>query len=59
MVEKKAWAVNGYLALIFMLALLIGGIALLTQKNLLGIPLLIIAIPYFGHEMNLIIAQFL
>ncbi|MDQ7093503.1 SPFH domain-containing protein [Desulfosporosinus sp. PR] len=44
MIEKKAWAVNGYLALIFMLALLIGGFALLSQKNLLGIPLLIIAI---------------
>ena len=44
MIEKKAWAVNGYLALILALALLIGGISLLVQKNLVGIPLLIIAI---------------
>lgn len=44
MIEKKAWAVNGYLALILMLALLIGGIALLIQENLAGIPLLIVAI---------------
>lgn len=44
MIEKKAWAVNGYLALILMLALLIGGIALLIQENLVGIPLIIIAI---------------
>lgn len=44
MVEKKAWAVNGYLALIFMLALLIGGIALVIQVNLVGIPLIILAI---------------
>ncbi|MBP1759491.1 MAG: rane protease subunit, stomatin/prohibitin [Firmicutes bacterium] len=44
MTEKKAWAVNGYLALILMLALLIGGIALVIQTNLLGIPLIIVAI---------------
>ena len=44
MIEKKAWAVNGYLALILMLALLIGGIALLIQGNMIGIPLLIVAI---------------
>ena len=44
MIEKKAWAVNGYLALILMLALLIGGIALLIQENLVGIPLVIIAV---------------
>ncbi|MGI6119396.1 MAG: SPFH domain-containing protein [Desulfosporosinus sp.] len=45
MVEKKAWAVNGYLALIFMLALLIGGIALLIQKHfLIGILLLTIVV---------------
>jgi len=44
MIEKKAWAVNGYLALILMLALLIGGIALLIQENMIGIPLLIVAI---------------
>ena len=44
MIEKKAWAVNGYLALILMLALLIGGIALLVQENMVGIPLLILAI---------------
>lgn len=43
MIEKKAWAVNGYLALILMLALLIGGIALLIQESLVGIPLVIIA----------------
>lgn len=44
MVEKKAWAVNGYLALILMLAMLIGGIALVVQKNLVGIPLIILSI---------------
>jgi Membrane protease subunits, stomatin/prohibitin homologs len=44
MVEKKAWAVNGYLALILMLALLMGGIALLVQENLAGIPLILVAI---------------
>lgn len=44
MIEKKAWAVNGYLALVLMLALLIGGIALLVQENLVGIPLVILAI---------------
>ncbi|KGP75842.1 membrane protein [Desulfosporosinus sp. Tol-M] len=45
MIEKKAWAVNGYLALIFMLALLIGGIALLIQEYfLVGISLLIIVV---------------
>ena len=44
MTEKKAWAINGYLALILMLALLIGGIALLVQTNLVGIPLIILAI---------------
>ena len=44
MIEKKAWAVNGYLALILMLALFIGGIALLVQINLVGIPLLILAV---------------
>jgi len=44
MIEKKAWAVNGYLALILILALLIGGIALLVQLNFLGIPVIILAI---------------
>jgi regulator of protease activity HflC (stomatin/prohibitin superfamily) len=44
MIEKKAWAVNGYLALILALALLIGGFSLLVQANLVGIPLLIVAI---------------
>ena len=44
MIEKKAWVVNGYLALILVLALLIGGISLLAQENLVGIPLLIVAI---------------
>ena len=44
MIEKKAWAVNGYLALILVIALLISGCALLFLKNLVGIPLLIIGI---------------
>ncbi|MCB8815957.1 SPFH domain-containing protein [Desulfosporosinus shakirovi] len=44
MIEKKAWAVNGYLALILMLALMIGGIALVVQKNLVSIPLIIMSI---------------
>lgn len=44
MIEKKAWAVNGYLALILMLALMIGGIALLVQENMVGIPIIILAI---------------
>ena len=44
MIEKKAWAVNGYLALIIMLALMIGGIALLVQENLVGIPIVILAV---------------
>ncbi len=44
MIEKKAWAVNGYLALILMLALMIGGIALVVQENLVGIPLIIMSI---------------
>jgi len=44
MIEKKAWAVNGYLSLILALALLIGGFSLLVQANLVGIPLLIVAI---------------
>jgi len=44
MIEKKAWAVNGYLALILMLALMIGGISLVVQKNLVGIPLIILSI---------------
>jgi len=44
MIEKKAWAINGYLALIIMLALFIGGTALLVQVNMVGIPLLIVAV---------------
>jgi len=45
MIEKKAWAVNGYLALILMLALLIGGIALVVQEKLaVGIPLIILSL---------------
>ncbi|EGW39669.1 SPFH domain-containing protein [Desulfosporosinus sp. OT] len=44
MIEKKAWAVNGYLALILMLALFVGGIALVVQENMVGIPLIILAI---------------
>lgn len=45
MVEKKAWAINGYLALILILALLIGGIALITQGHfLIGILLIVAAI---------------
>lgn len=42
--EKKAWAVNGYVALILVLALLIGGVALLVQENLVGILLIILGI---------------
>lgn len=44
MIEKKAWAVNGYFALILILALIIGGIALVIQENLMGIPMIILAI---------------
>lgn len=44
MIEKKAWAINGYLALIIMLALWASGIALLIQENFWGIGLLIIGI---------------
>ncbi|KGK83821.1 membrane protein [Desulfosporosinus sp. HMP52] len=44
MIEKKAWAVNGYFALILILALIIGGIALVIQENLVGIPMIILAI---------------
>lgn len=45
MVEKKAWAVNGYLALILMLALLFGGISLLVQGHfLIGILLILVGI---------------
>lgn len=44
MTEKKAWAINGYLALILILAMLIGGISLIAQKHLIGIPLVVLAI---------------
>jgi len=45
MKEKKAWVFNGYLALIVILALLVGGTALLTQaKILLGIILIVLGI---------------
>ena len=44
MKEKRAWVVNGYLALVLMLAFFIGGIALVVQKNLVGIPLIILAV---------------
>lgn len=44
MTEKKAWAINGYLALILILSFLIGGIALLVQLNPVGIPLIILAV---------------
>ena len=44
MIERKGWSVNGYLALILMLTLLIGAISLLVQGYLVGIPLLIVAI---------------
>lgn len=45
MVEKKAWAINGYLGIILILALFIGGIALVSQELLLaGIPLVVLAI---------------
>lgn len=44
MIEKKAWALNGYLALILVLALLIGGTSLIVQKNMFGSALIIIGI---------------
>ena len=44
MVEKKAWTLNGYLALILLLALLVGGIALLLQGHILIGILLIAAV---------------
>lgn len=45
MVEKKAWAINGYLGIILILALSIGGIALVSQDLFLaGIPLIILAV---------------
>lgn len=44
MIEKKAWSINGYFALILMLALLVGGIALLVQEILVGVLLIIVAI---------------
>ena len=45
MVEKKAWAVNGYLGLIVILALGIAGTHFVKQENLFaGVPLLGIAV---------------
>lgn len=45
MKEKKAWGLNGYLAVIIILALLVGGTALLIQaKIILGITLILISI---------------
>lgn len=44
MVEKKAWALNGYLALVIILALLAGGIALLVQEAYLGILPVVIGV---------------
>lgn len=44
MKEKKAWVLNGYLAMILILALFIGGTALLTQTKLSGIWLLVLGV---------------
>ena len=44
MKEKKAWALNGYLAMILILALFVGGTALLIQTNLTGIWLLVLGV---------------
>lgn len=44
MKEKKAWVLNGYLAMILILALFVGGTALLIQTNLSGIWLLVLGI---------------
>lgn len=44
MKEKKAWVLNGYLAMILILALFVGGVALLIQTNLSGIWLLVLGV---------------
>lgn len=44
MKEKKAWALNGYLVMILILALFIGGTALLTQTKLSGIWILVLGV---------------
>lgn len=44
MKEHKAWAMNGFLALILVLALLISGILMLTKNNLWGILSLVIGV---------------
>ena len=44
MKEKQAWSVNGFLALIIVLALLASGIILLTKTNLWGILPLVLGI---------------
>lgn len=41
MKEKKAWALNGYLMVVLILALFIGGAALLIQQKIIGIGLII------------------
>ncbi|MDP4127580.1 MAG: SPFH domain-containing protein [Bacillota bacterium] len=45
MKEKKAWALNGYLAMILILALFIGGTALLLQTKILsGVALIVLGV---------------
>lgn len=44
MKEKKSWALNGYLAMILILALFVGGTALLMQIKLIGIWLLVLGV---------------
>lgn len=44
MKEKKAWVLNGYLAMILILALFVGGTALLIQTNLSGIWLVVLGL---------------
>lgn len=44
MKEQKAWAMNGFLALILVIALLVSGVMLLTKINLWGILPLVLAI---------------
>ena len=43
MLEKKAWAVNGFAVIILVLALLIGGMSLMLQGHFVGIVLPIIS----------------
>lgn len=43
MLEKKAWAVNGFAVIVLVLALLIGGMSLMLQGHFVGIVLPIIS----------------